>query len=85
MALLTHPDRAPAYRGGRRHDAFITRLASTAPSRAGVLDGVAAGLARAGFAVVPTSLADAEAALLDRDHHRTTRVLLGADGKAPAR
>ena len=39
---------------------------------------------KVGFEVVAASLEEAEAALLGRDHHKTTRVLVDGEGRAVA-
>lgn len=93
MALLRHPSRAPSYRAGRAHGAFITTLraeaakkgaATAATTRRGLLAALPAALEGVGFRVVPTTVEEAEEELLGRRerHHRTTRVLVGADGRA---
>jgi hypothetical protein len=92
MALLRHPARAPAYRAGRPHAGFVTTLkeqagkkagaggAATAPTRRGLLAALPAALEGVGFTIVPTTMEEAEAELLGREHHRTTRVLVGEEG-----
>lgn len=83
MAMLTQPSRAPAYRAGRPHGAFVTSLrAAGAGDRAGLLSALPAALEGAGFTVVPTSLEEAEDELLGRPHHRSTRVLVDGSGRA---
>jgi hypothetical protein len=66
MAMLTQPSRAPAYRAGRPHGAFVTSLrAAGAGDRAGLLSALPAALE-----------------LLGRPHHRSTRVLVDGSGRA---
>ena len=90
MALLRHPARAPAYRAGRPHAGFVTSLraeaakngAAAATTRRGLLAALPAALEGVGFTVLPTTLEEAEDVLLGTAHHRTTRVLVGGDGRA---
>ena len=85
MALLTHPARAPAYRAGRPHGAFVTSLsAQGAVDRASLLASLSAALEGLGFQVVPTSVEEAEAELLGKGHHESTRVLVDEGGRVVA-
>eukprot|EP00898_Chlorokybus_atmophyticus_P001296 jgi/Chlat1/2167/Chrsp17S02734 len=73
MALLKQPNRAPAYRAGRRHEEFLCKLMHYFPSRPVFLDAIEQAL-RQHFSVHAASLADAQAVLSKKHLHSTTLV-----------
>lgn len=77
MALLKHPAKAPEYRRGRDHTAFITPLKDRLASRADLLDQLSTVLEGAGYWVQETSLEEAEAALGDNKIVGTKLLLPG--------
>lgn len=64
MNLLANPKRAPEYRAGRDHDAFVKPLRSVFQGTRGeFVDGLWACLESAGFRLKEGSLKEAEAAM----------------------
>lgn len=64
-ALLKHPTRAPEYRNGRDHEAFVTKLAEAGYERAEVFDRIVRAMEELGFDVEEVSLERAERAVKD--------------------
>jgi hypothetical protein len=64
MRLLTNPKRAPEYRAGRDHDAFVKALKFAFPgTRSEFVHGLWTCLESAGFRVVEGTLKEAESAM----------------------
>ena len=64
-ALLKHPTRAPEYRNGRDHEAFVTKLAEAGYERAEVFYRVVRAMEELGFDVEEVGLEHAERAVED--------------------
>jgi lipoate-protein ligase A len=73
MTYLLHPPKAPVYRRGRGHDAFLCRLRDHYPSRERLLHSLKEEL-RARYTLVESSLAEAQEVI--RQPHRTTTCAL---------
>jgi len=74
MALLKHPTRAPAYREGREHLEFVSRLRDEVPSRQALLDALPEAMRKAGFDLQETSLEEAQESLKG-EHFKSTRLV----------